>query len=1079
MTLKPNSPRRTILFAGADETFLGTLEATIVRAGRRNNGHRDSDSDSDCSDSAHERDFDVIHADTGAAVLAILDSSGRPSTSIAAIILDDDLPDANSLELLARVKAHHLDIPVIMLATTPDEETATEALRWGASDYVVKRDALEQALPVMLERAIENAAIEARIRTSEEQYRALIEASNDAIYLLIDGRFHYVNQRFAELFGHSRESLLAHGFDVDSLISPASRPMVAERMRRAELRQPLPTRYEFRALRQDGSEFDAEVSVSDIQYHGQDAVLGILQDITARKAYERTLLRKNHELSVLNAIAEAITKARDLSAILEGVVVRLIELLEVHAAGIQILEPGTTIFSSIHFRGASETFVREMKSKDPMLGVVGLALSSKELQVIEHILDDERTAHGAAAREGFRSAVTLPLVSHGQVTGVVTIFTRETRQFSSEEVALFVAVSRQIAVAIDNAWLYKKARDGIARLQALSEIAQAIGSTLDVEGVFRIVGERLQRLVPYRRIVLNILRPEPLRFSVRSMDRPLGGESFVVRLHEALSVEPGSPLFKALDTQESVVVTPGISLAGRGHPAFPGDECVSAVVPIVADSTTLGLFVVGIDHRGGFGEMDLDLLRDLAAHMAISLKNAHMFQDLERAYRDLRDFKDRLVRSEKLQSLGEMAAGVAHDFNNVLSAILGRAQMLKVLLKDEETLKSLRVIERAALDGAGTVRRIQEFAKEKSEGEFTRIRLNSLVRDAVDLTITRVRDLGIDVETQVELGDAGTVLGNSTELREVLTNLIHNAVDAMPHGGLLLIRSGKTEALEPWFEVQDTGVGMSEETQKKIFDPFFTTKGVHGTGLGLSVSYGIIQRHQGEFVVDSERGRGTRIRVLFRAEDPLLSMIPNPDDPDAAARGGTAGTTTGTGAGAGIGAGTDINTGAGSGTGAGTGTGTGTGPYAIPKRLRGAAAKILVIDDDDAVRDVLADMLRTGDHVVEAVSSGEKGVERLQTEEFDIVFTDLGMPGMNGWEVAQAVKRLWPQTPVGLITGWGAALDETPMKERGVDLIVAKPFRYNQVLALVAEAIAAKNVAAEQPNGMAEHPQGIAERPIE
>ncbi|MBK8010986.1 MAG: response regulator [Deltaproteobacteria bacterium] len=1020
MTPKPTSSRGPVLIAGGDEALLSALEAAIS-TGRRNG----------------DRHFDVIRAKTAAEVIAALDAaSSAPSAAsasasgtptVAAIVLDDNLPDAHSLELLALVTARRMNVPVIMLATTPDEETATEALRCGASDYVVKRDALEQALPVVLERAIENCAIEARIRTSEEQYRALIEASNDAIYLLIDGRFHYLNQRFAELFGWSREALLAPGFEVEALISPESRPMVAERMRRAELRQPLPTRYEFRALRRDGSEFDAEVSVSDILYHGQDAVLGILQDITARKAYERTLLRKNHELSVLNAIAEAITKARDLSAILEGVVVRLIELLEVHAAGIQILEPGTTTFSSIHFRGASETFVREMKSKDPMLGVVGLALSSKQLQVIENILDDERTAHGAAAREGFRSAVTLPLISHGQVTGVVTIFTREPRRFSSEEVALFVAVSRQIAVAIDNAWLYKKARDGIARLQALSEIAQAIGSTLDVEGVFRIVGERLQRLVPYRRIVLNILRPEPLRFSVRSMERPLGGESFVVRLHEALSVEPGSPLFKALETQESVVVSPGISLAGRGHPAFPSDECVSAIVPIVADSTTLGLFVVGIDHRAGFGEIDLDLLGDLAAHMAISLKNAHMFQDLERAYRDLRDFKDRLVRSEKLQSLGEMAAGVAHDFNNVLSAILGRAQMLKVLLKDEETLKSLRVIERAALDGAGTVRRIQEFAKEKSEGEFTRIRLNSLVRDAVDLTITRVRDLGIDVETQVELGDAGTVLGNSTELREVLTNLIHNAVDAMPHGGLLVIRSGKTEALEPWFEVQDTGVGMTEETQKKIFDPFFTTKGVHGTGLGLSVSYGIIQRHQGEFVVHSEKGRGTRIRVVFRAEDPVLSMIPEPDDREAAGRGGAASATI-------------------------------TGPYAIPAKntSKGSSAKILVIDDDDAVRDVLADMLRSGDHVVEAVSSGEKGVERLQTEEFDIVFTDLGMPGMNGWEVAQAVKRLWPQTPVGLITGWGAALDETPMKERGVDLIVAKPFRYNQVLTLVTEAMAIK-----------------------
>jgi signal transduction histidine kinase/ActR/RegA family two-component response regulator len=435
---------------------------------------------------------------------------------------------------------------------------------------------------------------------------------------------------------------------------------------------------------------------------------------------------------------------------------------------------------------------------------------------------------------------------------------------------------------------------------------------------------------------------------------------------------------------------------------------LSAVVPIVADKTTLGVFVVSTENRNGFRERDLDLLRDLAAHMAISLKNARMFQDLERAYKEIRDAKDQLVRSEKLHSLGELAAGVAHDFNNVLSAVLGRAQMLSVMLKDQEHLKSVRVIEKAALDGAGTVRRIQEFAKEKSEGEFTALNLNALVRDAVDLTTHRVNELGIGIDMQVHPGEVGAVLGNATELREVLTNLIYNAIDAMPHGGRLSVHTGGGDD-RSWFEVEDTGIGMDEETQNKIFDPFFTTKGARGTGLGMSVSYGIVQRHRGSFTVVSQKGVGTRIRVDFPIHDTRADFSPPVED---------------------------------------TGARKGEKPQ--------SGARILVIDDDIAVRDVLADILRTGDHHVVAAATGQEGIELFKGSEFDIVFTDLGMPGMDGWQVAHGIKSISPHTPVGLITGWGSSIDDQQLKDRGVDLIVAKPFRFNQVLELVAEAIEIK-----------------------
>lgn len=842
--------------------------------------------------------------------------------------------------------------------------------------------------------------------------QGLLEASNDAIYILAGTQFLYANQRFADLFGWSLTELLTDGLDYRQLIHPDSLPLVDARGKRARENQPLPSRYEFRGVRRDGSPFDVEVSVSYIQYNERPAVLGILQDVTARKAYEKTLLRKNHELSVLNAVAEAITQVRDLSAILDGVVERLLELLSVDAAGIALTDDGGERLTSIHFKGVSETFTREARQRQEGLGVVRLALTTREPQIIYDLATDPRLATAMGAREGFTSAVALPLSSHERTFGVVVVYTKERREFAAEDIDLFTAVARQIAVAVENARLYKKAREGIARLQALSEIARAIGSTLDVEGVFRIVGDRLQTLVPYRRVALFILRRDGQHFSVRTIDRPAPGESAVVRLHEPLKVVAGAPFARALETRETLELEP--HQMPQGHPATMETRGRSAVVPIVADHAAMGVFVLTAVESMGFRERDLDLLRDLAAHMAISLKNARVFQDLERAYRELKDAKDKLVRSEKLQGLGEMAAGVAHDFNNVLSAILGRAQMLKVMLQNEEMLKSVRVIEKAALDGAGTVRRIQEFAKEKSDSELVALQINPLVRDAVEMTTHRVNEMGIGVDVQVELGDAGTIMGNPTELREVLTNLIHNAIDAMPHGGRLAIRTGRTQdSRHAWFEVEDTGIGMDEETLKKVFDPFFTTKGTRGTGLGMSVSYGIVQRHRGEFVIHSKRGTGSRVRVLIPMADESgfgapanLTPVPSPLASEA-----TAGAPTG---------------------------------------------RILVVDDDDAVRDVLVDMLRSGGHEVTAAENGEAGVACLQPNRFDLVFTDLGMPGIDGWEVAEAVKRLCPGTTVGLITGWGASLDERRLGERGIDLIVSKPFRFQQVLATVAEAVRAK-----------------------
>src|SRR6266550_1174557 len=226
--------------------------------------------------------------------------------------------------------------------------------------------------------------------------------------------------------------------------------------------------------------------------------------------------------------------------------------------------------------------------------------------------------------------------------------------------------------------------------------------------------------------------------------------------------------------------------------------------------------------------------------------------------------RDRAQRADKLRALGQLASGVAHDFNNSLAAILGRAQLILRRVKDEELIRSLGIIVTAAEDAASTVRRIQTFARKSVATEFELLDVGNLLRDAIEITRTRWQNealaAGLNIDVVLNAEPQSFIAGNASELREVFVNLIVNAVDAMPHGGSLKICCNrKGERIKLRFA--DTGTGMKEEVRERIFEPFYTTKGVHGTGLGLAVSYGIIERHQGMITVESQLRKGTTFHI--------------------------------------------------------------------------------------------------------------------------------------------------------------------------------------------------------------------------
>jgi PAS domain S-box-containing protein len=379
---------------------------------------------------------------------------------------------------------------------------------------------------------------------------------------------------------------------------------------------------------------------------------------------------------------------------------------------------------------------------------------------------------------------------------------------------------------------------------------------------------------------------------------------------------------------------------------------------------------------------------------------------ISRDITEKKKMEEQLFQAEKLRAVGEMASGVAHDFNNALAAILGNTQLLLHTAQDEELKETLKIIEKVAKDSGQTIRRLQDFTRKRVGQELFKVDVNAIIKDSMEMTKPKWKDepqsRGIRIEVVSNLEEIPSVSGNASELREVITNMIFNAIEAMPEGGKIEIRTFKKRR-DVLIQISDTGIGIAEETEKRIFEPFFTTKPFTNTGLGLSMSYGIIKRFGGDIEVESEVGRGTTLTIIM--------PIGGEEKEEAVS------------------------------------------PQTIRK---GRQALILVIDDDEFVRSVLSRTLAQANHQVTLAENGEKGVQIFKEGKFDIVLTDLGLPGMSGWEVCRMIKEISPQTPVGMITGWGVEKDRSEVEEYGLDFFISKPFDFNQILNVVSETMASK-----------------------
>jgi PAS domain S-box-containing protein len=527
--------------------------------------------------------------------------------------------------------------------------------------------------------------------------------------------------------------------------------------------------------------------------------------------------------------------------------------------------------------------------------------------------------------------VVCPIREDGNVLGYLTVANRAgTRPIDPRERELLEMLSDYLAVAIHNSRLYGEVAETKQYLEQLISSAGDAIVSVDGEGNIRGWNPAAERIFG--------------RAAAQVVGQPFAG---------LLPADPYRAARAALS---------------RENPVRSFDATAKR-----ADGRALNLAVTlsYLPGRDGGPEGMLAIVRDMTTQ---------------------REIEAQMHQSERLTALGQMAGGIAHDFNNLLQAILGYAQLMARSPGNADVVRrGLDVIEKAANGGAETVRRIQKFARLRPDEPFVTMDLNQVVRDSLAITRPRWEEKkvkgGVPLQLELELGPVPVVMGRPAELNEVITNLVLNAIDAMPKGGTLRIRTRLGDHRHAMITVADTGMGMSEEVRKKVFDPFFTTKGEEGTGLGLSVSHSIVERHGGDLKVDSRPGEGTTFTIT-------LPIGMNP-----------------------------------------TGEATAGGEPGVERKGR-----ILLVDNDPQVLAILGEMLKDAGHHVLPVPSGPEALRVFVPSGFDLVITNVGMPEMSGWDVAEQLRARDPNIPVIFITGWGLQEeDQARCRRLGITALLFKP----------------------------------------
>ncbi|NLD44989.1 MAG: PAS domain S-box protein [Chloroflexi bacterium] len=788
------------------------------------------------------------------------------------------------------------------------------------------------------------AQLESALGEVSSQYLALLEGLNDIVFTLDE------QGRVAQILGNVM-GILGRSGDDPALRSAALSSALVHPDDRGALSDLVTSRLAERSAAstlvrvQDVAGEYRWLDLSLVPQHAEEdgaflGLRGVARDVTERIRAERVM-------ASLNRAAEAIqTAGLAPPDVLNAVIAQLGEV-ELTAAVLLVgagepgsaggAGPSTGPTPAILSSRAGARLAEALRERSPRVAPV-----TRELL---RLLAEEPALHGrpnlARLAEG-RQLIAVPMIAQNQLLGLLLVSSPGSVDVCLPSVAAF---ANQAAIAYSNAQLLHSLRESEGQYRSIFESVSDGLTIFSEEGTILEVNAAACRIYGYSRDEL-------------------------VGMHLSRLVHPdhyhGLVNCRAAIARDGVFHAQSVNIRKDGSPidleiratafTFQGRRCLLSV--------------------------DTDVTERVASHRA-------------------------LLRAEKLRALGQMAGGVAHDFNNLLVAIRGSCNLalLEMELHPDTAREDLGRVLASTADAAEAVRRLQSLYRDVEDtSDLIPVQLDDLVGDVVALTQPRWKDEaqrdGHTVHVDLELGGPPVIMGNPGELRRVLNNLVVNALDAMPSGGTLTLRTAQ-EGDWSVVAVGDTGIGMTDAEQAQLFEPFYTTKGTAGSGLGLAMSLGIVERHGGRILVRSAPGQGSTFTVC----------IPScaPDGPAAVT----------------------------------------AAPALHERAIPVAPLTVLAVDDEPAVLAVLSRLLSREGHAVISATSGAEALGLLRERPFDLVITDLGMPGVSGRRVARFAREVRADVPVVLVTGWGETISPEQLREIGASALLAKPYAYEDLLRVV------------------------------
>ncbi len=713
--------------------------------------------------------------------------------------------------------------------------------------------------------------VEEQLKESKKFYEILFRDISESVVVVKNHKVIWCNQRTEEVTGFSHKELVGHtpawlfsnGKAYEKFTEEAYGVLAKQNRFDAQAR----------LRRKNGEYFDAEFSLSAMHRDkGQvTEIIAVARDVSARKAAEKESRERAQRLAILNKVGAKIGSSIQLKDILTFVAKSILKLSGLDSCSIVLCDPDSSQLQEYVSIGLEDKFQKTLRWRLRPGGVTEWAVKNRKPLVISDTLRDPRSADSRATKiGGVRALVAVPILSEEKVIGLIFVNSFRAGHLGADAVAIISSIASQAAGALESARLYKQVSEKVQELSALHLVGQALVSTLDLPGLLREVTAVLHRSFGYSHCAILLLNRE-------TMELTIGG---------AVGVTKKRVRDLCIDAARHGV-TGWVARTGRSlyvPDVFKDSRYISGIkgikselaVPLKRGEEVIGVLDVESKRKDGFGDRDLRVLTTVAAQMAMAIENAKLYEEVKRAYEDLKGAQADVVQAGRMAAVGQLAAGIAHELNNPMGGILGYAQFALAKLQDIDGQEASREDLANITRYLGYIERESERCKSIVQNLLNFSRSSPLSYQSTDLNKVIARCLQLMEHNLVVNNvivvkrfakDLPTIVGDVNQLEQVFINIILNAQKAMTGGGTLKVCTRKIRAthrsgtfVEAAFA--DSGCGIAQQHLAHIFEPFFTTRKIgEGTGLGLSVSYRIIKDHGGEILVQSEVNRGTTLAV--------------------------------------------------------------------------------------------------------------------------------------------------------------------------------------------------------------------------